>query len=213
MYKMPEFFEDDQQRVVDFMKANPFITLIGNHNGRSVATQVPVLFDEHDGKIMLRGHIMRKTDHHLAFEQNPEALVLFTGPHCHISASWYDKEKEHNIGSTWNYMTVHARGKMEFMDGAGTLQMITDLTHKYEAGKQDPVLVEHMPQEYVQGMVKAIAGFTLVLDDIFPIFKLSQNRNNVSYTNILKQLKATGRHDELQIAKEMTSRRPQLSND
>ena len=210
MYKMPEFTEADQELVLDFIKANPFITLIGNHENRSVATQVPVLISEQDGKLLLRGHIMRKTDHHKAFEHNPEALVLFNGPHCYVSASWYN---ERHIGSTWNYMTVHARGTVKLLDFAGTKQLITDLTHKYENPQKQPELVEGMPQEYVDGMVKAIVAFEIVLEDIYPLFKLSQNRNDESYKNIVRRLQARNDHGSEDVANEMIKRRPQLFAD
>lgn len=210
MYKMPEFTEANEVAVIGFIKANTFITLIGNHNNRSVATQVPVLVSEQDGKITLRGHIMRKTDHHIAFVNNPEALVLFTGPHCYVSASWYN---ERHIGSTWNYMTVHARGTVKLLDFDATKQLITDLTHKYEDGRQHPETVEKMPQEYVDGMVKAIAAFEIVLEDIYPLFKLSQNRNDESYKNIVNQLLATNDHGSEEIANEMIKRRSNLFAD
>lgn len=204
---MPEFTEHDTQVVLEFMKANPFVTLIGNNGMTSVATQIPVLIEERSNKLILRGHIMRKTDHHLAFEKNPETLVLFTGPHCYVSASWY---AERNIGSTWNYMTVHARGTMKFIDGEGTMQMITDLTNKYETSQQQPELVKNMPSEYVNSMVNAIAGFEIEIDSIYPLFKLSQNRSDVSYKSIVTHLLATGQHEEQQIANEMVQRRSNL---
>lgn len=207
MYKMPEFFEKDTALVLEFMKANPFVTLIGNDGYHSVATQIPVLFSEEDDKPVIRGHIMRKTDHHLAFEKNPEALILFNGPHCYVSASWYE---ERHIGSTWNYMTVHTRGTMEFLDEAGTTAIITELTQKYEGGRALPELVANMPQEYVSSMVKAIVGFRIVLTSVFPIFKLSQNRSDGSYQNIVSQLLATGRHNEKLIADELIHRRKEL---
>ncbi len=210
MYKMPEFTEADQSVVLDFIKANNFITLIGNYNNRSVATQVPVLYSERDGKILLRGHIMRKTDHHIAFENNPQALVLFTGPHCYVSASWYN---ERHIGSTWNYMTVHARGTVKLLDFDATKQLITDLTHKYEDPRQHPETVEKMPQEYVDGMVNAIAAFEIVLEDIYPLFKLSQNRNDESYKNIVNHLQAANDHGSEEIANEMIKRRQNLFAD
>lgn len=202
---MPEFTENDMQAVTAFMKANPFVTLIGNSNNNSVATQIPVLFDEQDGKTVIRGHIMRKTDHHLAFEQNPEALVLFTGPHCYVSASWYS---ERGIGSTWNYMTVHARGTIRFMDAAHTLQLVTELTHKYEDSQAMPELVENMSMEkFVNPMVKAIVSFEMVLDYIYPLFKISQNRDDESHARIIKELEARGDYNSMEIAKEMRKRR------
>lgn len=205
MYKMPEFTEHNQQAVLDFMYEHPFVVLTGSHNNTPVATQVPVLIHEQNGKIILRGHIMRKTDHHLAFEANPQVLVLFTGPQCYVSASWYSQR---NIGSTWNYMTVHGRGTMQYKDEAHCLQLLTDLTHKYEGPQQNPELLEYMSMEnYVKPMMKAIVSFEIQLESITPIFKLSQNRDDESHEKIVKELQARGDHNSKEIAGEMLKRR------
>ncbi len=204
MYKMPEFTERDHEEVLAFMKAHPFVTLIGTGGQQSVATQVPVLITEAEGKILLQGHIMRKTDHHLAFIKNAQALVLFTGPHCYVSASWYS---ERGHGSTWNYMTVHAHGNLRFMDEEATLELIRNLTHKYEDTQQRPELLEKVNQEaYVRPMLRAIAGFELWVESLHPIFKLSQNQDSASYSNIIEQLIATGDCDSKKIAAEMAKR-------
>jgi len=205
MYKMPEFTENDQQAVRDFIYQHPFVVLTGSHNNTPVATQVPVLIHEQDDKLVLRGHIMRKTDHHLAFEANPQVLVLFTGPQCYVSASWYSQR---NIGSTWNYMTVHARGTMQYKDEAHCLQLLTDLTHKYEDTQQQPELLEYMSMEnYVKPMMKAIVSFEIPLDSITPIFKLSQNRDDESHARIIQELKARGDYNSTEIANEMIRQR------
>jgi len=205
MYKMPEFTENDQQAVIDFIYQHPFIVLTGCYNNIPVATQVPVLIHEQDGKIVLRGHIMRKTDHHLAFEANPQVLVLFTGPQCYVSASWYSQR---NIGSTWNYMTVHGRGTIQYKDEAHCLQFLTDLTHKYEDPQQKPELLEYMSMEgYVKPMMKAIVSFEITLESITPIFKLSQNRDDKSHARIVEELKNRGDYNSMEIAKEMLKRR------
>lgn len=201
---MPHFTEQDHAAVVEFMKAHPFVTLIATANDIPVATQIPVLIEELEGRIKLRGHIMRKTDHHLALQQNPNALVLFTGPHCYVSASWYT---ERGHGSTWNYMTVHAKGQIRLMDDTFTLQLLTDLTHKYEDTQANPELLENMSQEgYVQPLLKAIVGFEMEAESLYPIFKLSPNRDAESHRNIIQQLKATGDCNSMEIAKEMEKR-------
>lgn len=207
MYRMPEFIEQDQTKVLNFMMAHPFVTIIGNNDTRSVATQVPVLIETRDGKVWLRGHIMRQTDHFKAISVNKNVLVLFTGPHCYVSASWY---KERHIGSTWNYMTVHVRGEIKFTDEAATIQLLTDLTHTYEAKQEQKELVENMPAAYVNSMVKAIAGFEIEVQEITPIFKLSQNRSDDSYKNIVAKLEAQNDANAEDIAGEMISRRPHL---
>jgi len=207
MYKLPYFTEADKDVVLQFMKQNPFVTLITNNNGESYATQIPVLIDEQENGISLRGHIMRKTDHCNALEANPNALILFTGAHCYVSSSWY---AERNIGSTWNYMTIHVKGKVNILDAAGAKQILTDLTNQYEHGQEDPELVAHMPPNYIDQMVKAIIGYEIIIEDIYPIYKLSQNRSDVSYKNIVQQLLRAGDADSKAIATEMIQRRKVL---
>lgn len=207
MYKLPYFTEADKEVVLQFMKQNPFVTLITNNNGESFATQIPVLIDEDENGITLRGHIMRKTDHSNAMEANPNVLILFTGPHCYVSSSWY---AERNVGSTWNYMTVQVKGKANILDAAGTKQILTDLTNQYEHSQEHPELVAHMPPDYIDQMIKAIIGFQIIIEDIYPIYKLSQNRSDISYKNIVQQLLRAGDADSKAIATEMMERRKEL---
>ena len=206
MYKVSHFTETSHQEIFDFIRSNPFVTLIGNDGTTSVATQLPVIIKEENGALHLRGHMMRKTDHCNAFEKNANALVLFTGPHCYVSASWYN---ERGMGGTWNYMTVHVRGTLRLLDEAETLKILTDLTHIYEDGQSKPELVENMTDKYLQTHIKAIAGFEISINDIYPLFKLSQNRNDESYQNIVAALK-DGKRGEQEIASEMIKRRPEL---
>lgn len=206
MYKMPEFTEKDSTEILAFMKDHPFVTLIGHDGDKSVATQVPVLIDERDGKIFLRAHIMRKTDHHRALEKNPDVLILFTGAHCYVSSSWYTQK----MGATWNYQTVHVRGTVKFLDDDATVQMLTDLIYKYEHTQENPLFLDHLPEGYVPTMVKGIVTFELEVKDVFAIFKLSQNRDDESYKNIVKHLLNTDDTDAHKVAKEMMRRRSQL---
>ena len=88
MYNYPHYKEHDLKKLISFMRDHPFVTLIGSDkNGRIEATQIPVLVEEKEGKLFIYGHIAKKSDHHQAFEENPNALALFTGPHTYVSGS------------------------------------------------------------------------------------------------------------------------------
>ena len=89
MYSLPYFKENDEKLVKEFIRKNPFAMLIGCADQNPVATQVPLLIHERDGRMLLKGHIMRNTDHHKAFESNQNVLCVFTGAHTYVSASWY----------------------------------------------------------------------------------------------------------------------------
>src|ERR1700712_156361 len=114
MYNFSYFKEKDIVIVKEFMKANSFATVIGcNANNEPVATQVPLLLEERGDKLFLLGHVQRKTDHQLAVEHNPNVLAVFTGPHTYVSASWYTNKQ---VASTWNYISVHEKGTLQFLD-------------------------------------------------------------------------------------------------
>jgi transcriptional regulator len=199
MYRFDHYTEKDQQKVIDFMKENAFAFITGTGENYPVATQIPLTVELKEGKIFLQGHLMRKTDHHLAFEKNNNVLVLFTGPHCFVSASWYTDPA---VGSTWNYITVHAKGKISFMDEAGTLAAVKAVSDKYE-GTESAGAFENLPKDYIDHMVKAIVGFTIEVESLDNVFKLSQNRDEASQKNIIEQLRKRTDRNSAAIADEM----------
>jgi transcriptional regulator len=190
MYNLPHFKEPDEAVVIEFVKRHPFAMLVGvDAENRPVATQVPVFIDEREGKLFLTGHIQRKTDHHLAFEQNSNVLAVFTGAHTYVSASWYENKE---VASTWNYMSVHAKGTLRFLNDDELLEVLIRTTAHFENNLHSPALVEKMPADYVKGNMKAIVAFEVAVKELNHIFKLSQNRDEKSYDNIIDQLKNQG---------------------
>lgn len=146
--------------------------------------------------------MMRKTDHHLAFEKNNNVLVLFTGSHCFVNAAWYTDPQ---IGSTWNYMTVHIKGKISFFDEEGTRNAVKTLSDKY-AGTSSQSAFDNLPAAYIDHMVKAIVGFSIEMEAFDNVFKLSQNRDAESQKNIIDQLRKRGDANSVAIAGEMEKR-------
>jgi transcriptional regulator len=202
MYKFSYYTEQDQEKVIAFMKENAFALITGMGEAFPVATQIPVAIKVIEGKLFLEGHIMKKTDHHIAFEKNNNVLVLFTGPHCFVNAGWYTNP---HMGSTWNYMTVHAKGKINFMDEAGTRNAVKAVSDKY-AGTDSASAYDNLPGEYIDHMVKAIVGFSIEVESIDHVFKLSQNRDDASQKNIIEQLRKSGDANSAAIANEMEKR-------
>jgi len=185
LYNLSYYKAENEQEVFDFMHAHPFVMLIGHGEPYPVATQVPVLIEERDGKMFLRAHIMRKTDHHLALEKDPNVLVVFTGVHSYVSASWYTNKQQ---GSTWNYKAVHAKGTLRFMDDENLHDLLTKLTDTFEHNPDSPSLMKHLPEKYVTTLMKAIVAFEIEVHDIEHVFKMSQNRDKESYKNIIEHL-------------------------
>lgn len=208
MYNFSYFKEKDKQTILDFINANPFAFITGSYlSGAQVATQVPVLFEERGGELFLQGHIMRNTDHHKAFVENPNALLVFTGPSCYVSASWYSNP---HIGSTWNYMSVHVAGQIKFMEGDELITFMRKLTLKFENGNtQSQTVYDNLPSPFLSKMLPAIAGFEIKAEKLENVFKLSQNRDEKSYSTIIAKLEGQGGNAAL-IAAEMKKRKAAL---
>jgi transcriptional regulator len=203
MYKLPYFTETDHEEVLSFMRAHPFVTLCGvDVHGKPVATHVPVFIDEKEDGIFLSGHIMKSTDHHKAFEVNPMVLALFSGPHTYVSASWYEDKK---VASTWNYITVHARGELRFTDHQSLLDILKRTTDHFENNPNSPANFNQIPQEYVERLSKAIVAFEIKVVELDNVFKLSQNHPEVNRKNIIDHLKQ-GDADAQRIAEEMAKK-------
>ena len=208
MYNLPYFKEEDGAVVLQFMREHPFVFLSGvNEENKPVATQVPVFIDEKDGKLFLTGHIMRNTDHHKAFEKNHNVLAVFTSPHVYVSATWYDNPHQ---ASTWNYMSVHAKGRIRFGDYDDLVAILRRLTLHYENNNTAATTVfDNLSSSYKEPLMKAIVAFEIEVVSVDNVFKLSQNRDEKSFNNIIAKLEEQGSDGQF-IAKEMKKIKQQL---
>jgi len=211
MYDLPYHKEQNERVIKEFIDQHPFAFLAGSDSeNKPVATQVPVFIEEKDGRKILRGHIMKNTDHHKAFLYNNNVLVVFSGHHTYVSGTWYSNP---NQPSTWNYMSVHAKGKMRFLDDnalADVLRMTT--LHFENHNKQSTTIFDNLPSDYTQKLMKAIVAFEIEVNEMDTVFKLSQDRDAKSYDNIKEHLKEQGEDGKV-IAAEMEKRTKEVFPD
>ncbi len=204
LYNLPYFKETDPAVVHDFIKSNPFALLTGaTPAGSPVATQLPMFLEDEDSRQFLRGHMMRNTDHHKVMAVNDQVLVVFTGPHCYVSATWYSDPHQ---ASTWNYMSVHVKGRIRFTSPQSLLKILEKTTMYFEnMNSESSTVLHNLTEEYVNRLLPAIVPFEIEIDSIENVFKLSQNRDRESYLNIIAQLEK-GDHNQNEIAKAMAER-------
>lgn len=204
MYDLPYHKAKNEQDMIELMQQFPFAFLSGcNENKEPIATQVPVFFEALDGRKILSGHIMRNTDHHKAFIQNQNVLVVFTGRHSYVSATWYSNP---HSASTWNYMSVHAKGIIRFLEDEALDNMLQKTSLHFENyNQQSETVFDNLPQEFKQRVMKAIVAFEIDVTEMNSVFKLSQDRDEKSYRNIISKLTAQG-GDGKTIATEMEKR-------
>lgn len=199
---MPEFKETDRQAILAFIRKYPLALVAGaGADGRIAATHIPLLIHQAEPELVLRGHIMRKTDHWHALKENPEVIAVFTGPDAPVMESW---QSGGAFGGTWNYMAVHARGTVAFLPESDLLKLLQQLKDQFEESPDHKF--ENLPEEYISRLVPAIECLEFRVAALDAVFKLSQNRGAVNFDSTVRQLKAIGGESAL-VAEEMQSRR------
>ena len=206
MYDLPQYKEADPAVIKQFIQDHPFAFLAGcDAQDQPVITQVPVFLEEEDGREYLRGHIMKNTDHYKAFLHNPNALMVFSGAHSYVSGTWYS---DPHTASTWNYMAVHVKGLIRYLDKEGLIRILKKTTLHFE-GYKSTTIFDNLSSEYTEKLMPAIAGFELAITEMKNVFKLSQNRDAKSYASIKANLAAQGGNASV-ISHEMEIRTDQL---
>ena len=171
---------------------------------------MPVFIEEKNERKILRGHIMKNTDHHRAFMHNQNVLVVFTGHHTYVSGTWYSNPY---TPSTWNYMSVHVKGNIRFLDDNALVDALRLTTLYFENyNLQSTTVFDNLPAEYTQRLMQAIVAFEIEVESIDTVFKLSQDRDAKSYRNIMEQLKKQGEAGQV-IAAEMEKRTKEVFTD
>ncbi|MCI0751493.1 MAG: FMN-binding negative transcriptional regulator [Flammeovirgaceae bacterium] len=204
MYLHKYSVNQNEAEVHEFIRQNGFGILVTNVDGKPWATHTPMILSN-DGKY-LTGHVSRANAQGRVFRDEPEVLAIFQGPHTYISSSWYDHE---NV-PTWNYIIAHAYGKIKIIEGDELFNSLKDLVYKYEKHSARPVSVEGMSPDYVAREMRGIVGFSIEISNIEASYKLSQNRDDKNYKEIIRQLKARGDHQSLEIAKKMENLRKKI---
>lgn len=205
MYIHPKNLWESEPEIIEFIKKNAFATLVSQVNGKPWATHLPVVFDQDsEGNPVLNGHVARANPQWKSIPDNEEVLVIFQGPHAYISSSWYNHE---NV-PTWNYLAVHVYGKIRIIEGEELMQHLKSLVNVYEVGRPNRVRVETMTDSYVQSQVRALVGFEVKITEVKASSKMSQNRDDVNYQNIVEKLEESPLPMDKEVAQEMRKIRP-----
>ena len=191
MYIPAHFAESSVPTLHGVMRQHPFATMIAATASGLEANHIPLVLDASPSQYgTLRGHIARANTLWQRLDAGSEVLAVFHGPHHYISPSWYPSKREHGrVVPTWNYVAVHARGRIEWCHDAAWLRRFVEaLTTQHEAAEESPWHVTDAPEDYVQRMLGAIVGFEISIGELSGKWKLSQNRTPADRTGAVKAL-------------------------
>lgn len=186
---IPNYFKNENlAEVKDFLNQNSFGILLNQTDGKITGTHIPLELDtDENGDDILVGHIAKANPQAKFLKDGDEILAIFNGPHSYVSSSWYQKEN----APTWNYIAVHVYGKIKIVEGEKLLDDLRKLVDKYEKNSKNPVSVDRMSAKTLE-QVHGIVGFSIKISEIQAAYKLSQNRNDTDYHNIVNELEQNG---------------------
>jgi transcriptional regulator len=200
---IPKYFNiEDEDVIHDFIEKNSFATLFSQHNGEPCATHLPILLNKTEG--FLHGHFARPNQQWKDIV-GQNVLVVFQGPHCYISPSWYEISQ---AVPTWNYVAVHVYGQLVIVeDEQEVFESLSEMVIKYE--KPDSTYhLEDVDSNYIKGMSKGIVGFKIQINKIEGKAKLSQNHPAARQELIINELEKSVDQNNIQIAQLMKRNLP-----
>ncbi|MFZ0803695.1 MAG: FMN-binding negative transcriptional regulator [Terriglobales bacterium] len=208
MYVPKPFQEKDWQEIKRVIDQNSFATVVSCSAGIPVATHVPLrLVESGAEKWSLQGHVSRANQHWHLFERNERSLAIFAGPQAYVSPRWYD----HVNVPTWNYVAVHVYGKTKVVQDPAELRTLMEgLVDRYEGHVEAPerYTIEKLPPDYLESQMNGIVGFEIAVEEVQASFKLSQNRDEKNYSNVIRELSKSEDQATRGVAQEMLCRRP-----
>ncbi len=197
---IPDIYKNENKaEITDFINENGFAVLVNQTNQKLWGTHIPLILEKNDsGKEVLVGHISKENPQSKSFDNDNEVLVIFSGAHSYISSSWYDHE---NV-PTWNYLAVHIYGKVRILNYEKSIEHLKKLVDKYESNSSNPVRIEDLSKKTML-QAKGIVAFEIEIDEIQAVKKMSQNRDDKNYKNIISELEKTSNFQEIEVSKVM----------
>jgi transcriptional regulator len=172
MYIPESFAIRDLNQLHDWIEAYSFASLVSAGGERLEATHLPLLLERGEGRFgTLVGHFAKANGQWQA-AAGAMTLAMFHGPHAYISPRWYDNP---NLVPTWNYIAVHAYGRLELIDDLdATIALVRRMTQHYEASFDEPWQLQ-LDDDSLRKLAMQVVAFRLPIEWLEGKAKLSQN--------------------------------------
>ena len=198
MYIPPLHQEDRVDILHDAIRRTGLATLVTLTGDGLIASHVPMLLDPDRAPYgTLLGHLARPNPQARGATPGVQALAIFQGPDAYITPSWYATKRETGkVVPTWNYVTIHAYGPVEFFHDTERLRaIVTRLTDRQEQARAEPWAVTDAPADFIDGMLKGIVGFAVPITRLEGKWKMSQNRPAADRAGVIDGLENAGQEE------------------
>jgi transcriptional regulator len=202
---LPAHFEERRTEALHgLIRDHPLGTLVTLGIDGITANHVPFEIDPDPAPFgTLRAHVARANPLWREHPGNADALVVFQGPAAYVSPSWYPSKRETGkVVPTYNYVVVHARGRLRFIDDPRWLRgLVERLTDRHEARREHPWKVSDAPEAFLESQLSAIVGIEMVPGSLIGKWKVSQNRPLADREGVVRGLEGSADADSLDMAR------------
>jgi len=188
MYVPKHNQNEDRAALLAYMRAYSFASLTTCGPGGLMATHLPFVIEEEDGRMTLLAHMARANPQWRDFAAGGDALAIFMQPHAYVSPRHYDSRQ--NV-PTWNYVAVHAYGRPVLIEErVAKMELQQKLIRQHDPGYL--AQMAELPESYLDAKLGAIVSFSLAVTRIEARYKLSQDKNPIERERIARELEASG---------------------
>ncbi|RKE39005.1 PaiB family negative transcriptional regulator [Paraburkholderia sp. BL23I1N1] len=195
---VPAHFNESRTEIVHARIAEyPFGTLITHGENGLDANHLPFELASGEGELgVLHTHVARANPVWQDVANGDEVLVVFRAGDAYISPNWYPSKHEfHKQLPTWNYIVVHAYGRVTVQDSERYVRgLVGRLTSTHEASEPEPWMMADAPREFVDTLLKSIVGLQIDITRLVGKTKLSQNKEPRDIRGAGEALRARENH-------------------
>ncbi|HEV3427788.1 MAG TPA: FMN-binding negative transcriptional regulator [Paraburkholderia sp.] len=180
---VPAHFDESRPEVLHALIAqHPFGTLVTHGASGLDANHIPFELLANEGAPgtfgTLHAHVARANPLWQDVKDGDEVLAIFRAGDAYISPTWYpSKHETHRQVPTWNYVVVHAHGRIRIRDDEKFVRgVVARLTRTHEAAEPQPWKMGDAPTDYLDTMLKAIVGLEIEITRLVGKRKLGQNK-------------------------------------
>ncbi|AGK48497.1 putative FMN-binding domain protein [Burkholderia thailandensis MSMB121] len=193
---VPAHFDERRTDVLHALIArHPLGILITHGAGGLDANHIPFELAPGDGPLgALRAHVARANPVWQHVSSGDEVLVVFRAGDAYISPNWYPSKHEfHRQVPTWNYVVVHAHGRIAVRDDEPFVRgVVARLTRTHEATQPVPWQIGDAPKDYIDTMLQSIVGLQIDITRLVGKWKIGQNKEARDIRGAGEALKACG---------------------
>jgi len=201
MYVNPSFTTDENAAWA-YVAERGFGAIIASDDGMPLASQVPLLVTEKEGKRRVEFHVARPNPLHKVIQRNPRVLVVVSGPDAYISPDWYVSPDQ---VPTWNYRAAHITGLARAMPHERAHEHVEKMSMFFEErlAPKKPWSTSKMTDAKLSMMLRGIVPIEIEVESIEASTKRSQNKSTEDRLGAAKMLEWRGGWGEAAVAAEM----------